>query len=311
MIRIGGAGLLVVLASSSAVPVGAVTSLVQRECRPAGYARSQLDSLKAAKFNVGAAAERNRLALALVDCIGDPDPAVRDGIVYEALSTWMRGASLDSATVRALGARLTPMILAPDDSEGFRRPFAALALSEVARADRITPALSTSERDAMIDAAVRYMTDIKDYRAYDPLEGYRHAVAHAADLVLQLSVNPVVAAPSVERLMAALAHQVSPDGDVIFSFGEPERLARAVYFAHRRDVVGDAFWDAWFAALVRSPDTTAKLPVAEQIMVRAQRHHNTMAFLHAVSFAGRVGGDERGARLSNLADREVRRMMGG
>lgn len=180
------------------------------------------------------------------------------------------------------------MILAPDDAAGFRKPFAALVLSEVARADRITPALSLSEREALIDAAIRYITDIKDYRAYDAVQGYRHAVAHAADLVLQLAVNPAIGAPSVERLMTALAHQISPD-----------------------NVVSEAFWDAWFAALVPSPSSTAHLPAAEQVFVRARRHHNTMAFLHAVSFAGRVGEDEVGARLSKLADREVRKMMGG
>lgn len=282
-----------------------------RECQPAGYTRSGLDSLKASAFKVASDADRNRLALALVECIGDPDPAIRDGIVYEAMSTWMRSASLDSATVRALAVRLTPMILVPDDPQGFRKPFAALVLSEVARADRITPALSPSERDALVDAAVRYMTAIADYRAYDPVEGWRHSVAHGADLVLQLSVNPVMNAASVERLMTALAHQISPDSDVIFSFGEPERLARAVYFAYRRDVVAETFWDAWFAALVRPPNATSQLPLAQEVVVRARRHHNTMAFLHAVSFAGRVGADELGSRVSKLADREIRKMMGG
>lgn len=311
MMRIGGAGLLVMLTTGSTFSGAGVELLVPRDCRPAGYSRSRLDSVKSARFEIGDAPERNRLALALVDCIGDPDPTLRDGIVYEALSTWMRGGLLDTATVRALGGRLRPMILAPDDSEGFRKPFAALVLSEVARADRIKPALSTSERDGVIDAAITYMGEIKDYRAYDPVEGYRHGVAHGADLVLQLAVNPAVPASGVERLMTALARQISPDSDVIYSYGEPERLARAVYFAHRRNVVGEAFWDAWFAALVPAPSATAQLPMAQQVVVRARRHHNTIAFLHAASFAGRVGEDEVGARLAKLADREVRRMMGG
>ena len=68
-------------------------------CPPEGTTRAALLELKAARFEVASDAERNRLAPALLGCLDDPDPAIRDGVVFEGLSTWLRGGKLAPATV--------------------------------------------------------------------------------------------------------------------------------------------------------------------------------------------------------------------
>jgi hypothetical protein len=85
----------------------------------------------------------------------------------------------------ALNTDLQAKLTAPDP-QGFQRPFAALVLADVARTDRINPWMSEEERAQLINAAVSYMTSITDYRGFTPGEGYRHAPAHTADLMLQL-----------------------------------------------------------------------------------------------------------------------------
>ena len=79
-------------------------------CPPAGYDAARLQELKSREFAVPDGDERQRLAAALLDCLGDPDPALRDGIAYEALSTWMRNQQLSDATLAALLDRLLPML---------------------------------------------------------------------------------------------------------------------------------------------------------------------------------------------------------
>ncbi len=274
-------------------------------CPPPTLTRAELDSLKTSAFQISSDEERNRIALLLPQCLGDPDPEMRDGIAFEALSTWLRASALDPSTIRTLAAQLTPELRAPDDAAGFRKPFVALVLSEVARADRISAVLDPAARQALVGSAVHYLKSVTDYRGFDARTGWRHGVAHGADLVLQLGLNKEVSADEVRQLLGALAAQVAP-GAVSYTFGEPERFARAVYFIHRRGVLNDAFWNEWLTAFGTPPSQDAYRS-AEGIA----RRHNAIAFLHAIAFAARSAGDETGAKLATLTDREIRRLMGG
>ena len=86
-------------------------------CPPAGYDHASLDALKAAKFEVRDTASRNALAEGLLDCLGDPDPALRDGIAYEAFGTWMRAGAFDAEELRRLRDGLYAR-LEGDDRDG-------------------------------------------------------------------------------------------------------------------------------------------------------------------------------------------------
>ena len=264
-------------------------------CPPEGRTKENLLALKALQFTVPDAAERQALAEGLVDCLGDPDPAIRDGVAYEALAKWMRAKELDDAGLRALRDRLTAT-LAEADPDGFRRPFAALVLSEVARTDRVAPWMSPAERNAMVEAAAAYVEGIADYRGYDDREGWRHGVAHGADWALQLSLNPVLERPEMDRLLTAIAAQAVPSTPHAYVFGEPGRLARPVLALAQRDVYTPAEWQAWLEALTpRLGD--AKLAYADAAWLA--RRHDLLAFLTALYLEADRGGD---AKLQTLED---------
>ncbi len=179
-------------------------------CPPAGMTRADLSQLKQSKFVVPSAENRNLLATRLLSCLDDPDPAIRDGVVFEALSTWLRSKALTPITILAIEDSLRTTLSGAKDAAGFRLPFAALALSEVARADRIDPVLPDPVRRDLVEVAARSLTRVDDYRGFDPAEGWRHGVAHGSDLVLQLGVNPLVGAEGLRRLMDAIASQIAP-----------------------------------------------------------------------------------------------------
>lgn len=279
-------------------------------CPPTGMTRADLVKLKEAKFEVPADEERNALALRLLGCLDDPDPAIRDGVVFEGLSRWLRGKALTSAAILALDESLRKTLAGEKDAAGFRLPFAALVLSEVARADRIEPVLSDASRAALVELAASSLTRVTDYRGFDAREGWRHGVAHGADLVLQLGVNPRVGSDGVSRLMDAIRSQVAPAGPVFYTFGEPERFARAVVFTYRRGVLDAAFWDSWFASIA-SPKPLATWGSAFQSVEGLARRHNSLAFLHALAFAGRAAGDEAGKALAERADKAATEIMRG
>ena len=218
------------------------------QCALAGQSRESLQAWKAAGFAVDAAPERHEQALALVACLGHPDPFVRDGLAFEALSTWMRDKLLDTPTVRALGESLLAQ-LDGEDPQGFRKPFAALVLSEVARTDRVQPWMSVDERARMVAAAADYIASVRDYRGYVDGEGWRHGIAHGADWTLQLALNPALRPEQVMSLLSALRPQVMPVDGHAYAFGEPGRLARPVAYAVARGDLDRAAVADWLAGL--------------------------------------------------------------
>ena len=83
-------------------------------CPPEGQSRESLEALKALKFTLPDAQARMALAVGLVDCLGDPDPKLRDGIAYEAMAHWMRAGELDELGLRSVRDRLYAALQADD-----------------------------------------------------------------------------------------------------------------------------------------------------------------------------------------------------
>lgn len=286
----------------------ALASTAEAACPPDSYARADLLALKARDFQVDDAEIRSSLALSLLDCLEDPDPAVRDGVAFEALATWMRGGLLSSTTAVRILERLQPRI-APDyaDPRGFARPFAALALAEVARMDRIEPFMTEGQRDGLLDASARFLRSVDDYRGFDDREGWRHGVAHGADLVLQLALNPLVDKDGLDRILAAIASQIVPGEEHFYVYGEPERLARAVYYAASRGLHSGDEWSAWLE------DVTGPAPLSDwsdafRSNAGLAKRHDTAAFLMALYLLVNEGAAEVADRMGPGLEEAIRRV---
>jgi hypothetical protein len=277
------------------VPAAAVAG-----CPPAGHSVESLQRLKASAFDLPAG-ERDALAMALVDCLADPDPALRDGIAYEALAHWMRAGAFDPVRLRGLRDRLLVQ-LEGEDAAGFRKPFAALVLAEVARTDRVTPWMEAGERAAMVEAAARYLEAVRDYRGYDDAEGWRHGVAHGADWLMQLALNPALSRAQLDRILAAVASQVLPAGHA-YVFGEPGRLARPVRFVAARGLHGQAEWKAWLEALAARP---GPYPATGPRSAWLAQRHDLDAFLAGLHLQVEAAGPGRSGALAPALDAVLR-----
>jgi hypothetical protein len=247
--------------------------------------------LQSHDFVFANATDANRAALALLPCLDDPDPKVRDALAYEALATWMRGKQISAATAREALQRLNARLKAPDAS-GFGRPFAALVLAEVARMDRVDAYLTSSEYSAFVASASEYLQTVRDYRGFDEREGWRHGVAHGADLLMQLALNPRLTKPDADAMLAAIAQQVAPSTPHAYIYGESERLARPVLFIAQRALHSNAEWSAWLAKII-SPAPLAQWSDAYTSQRGLAKRHNTHTFLNALHTTLTVNGDER------------------
>lgn len=232
---------------------------------------------------------RNTLALALLPCLAHPDPRLRDRLAFEALSAWLGADALTAATRQSMSNFLLPQ-LAHRDDEGFAAPFAALVLADLAARERRSPSPQVEEMPAWAGAAADYLRGVDDYRGFDEHEGWRHGVAHGADLVMQLAQHPALTRTQLDMMAAAVAAQVAPSGHS-YVFGEPQRLARALYFIARRGMHSQSDWQAYLDALTDPaplPDWNAAFASAEGLV----RRHNTLAFLDRLYVWVQEGGDE-------------------
>jgi hypothetical protein len=258
--------------AASAAPAGAAAA--PKHAASGACPASALRAAKAAAWQVGDDVRRQALALQAVACLSSADPVERDELAFEGLQAWMRAGKLEAATVQALRTRLTANLGAPDP-QGFSRPFAALVLADVARVDRVKPFLSAEQREELVGAATAYLRNVRDYRGFDPKQGWRHGVAHGADVMLQLALHPALGRAEHERMMSAIASQVAPAGEHFYRYGEGERLMAPIFYLSRAKTMACDDWDGWFAGLV-APSPAVGTGTQQAALARK---HNLNAFL--------------------------------
>ncbi len=261
-------------------------------CPPAGWDKARLAALKAASFEIADAGERQRFAESVVSCVASSDPFLRDGVAFEALSHMFRKEQLADAAKTGIARDLLRR-LASREPLGFEAPFAALVLAEVVRADRLKAYLPTDLRAAIGEGAVTFVAGVRDYRGFDEREGWRHGVAHGADLLMQIARNPAYADRAfLERLLDAVAEQVAPAGH-FYIYGEPERLMYPVVFLAQRRAFTAPEWDAWFERVTGEAHSWSDAFASQKGLAK---RHNTKAFLYAVWL---------NAKISENADDDV------
>jgi hypothetical protein len=281
-----------------AVAMGMATPAMATETAPCAISRPADSDLKAHAVRLFPTADTATID-ALLACLGDPDPAVRDGFGFTLWSEGLRGGHVSPALLRHANMRLQATLAEPDDSAGFQKPFAALALSEVVRADRIAPFLSEAELHALAAAGAAYLRSVIDYRGFVAGEGWRHGVAHGADLMLQLALNPRLSRADADLLLGAVAAQIAPAGPVYYVHGEPGRLARPILYLAKRPDIDDAAWAAWFKTL--HPDASARWKDAYAGDAGLAAVHNSSAFAQAIYVSASEAQDPQIKRLAPLA----------
>jgi len=255
---------------------------VEQQCLVNDWTKAKLVSLKAHKFVVENSESRDALAIQLLSCLASPDPVLRDDIAFSGLSHWFRGEELSLHTTKQAFERLINVIQSDvDDEHGVYQAFAALVLSEVVRVDRVKPYLTDKQRLHVVNVTNQFFSSIKDYRGYDEKLGWRHQVAHSADVLLQLSLNKHINKSQLDSMLNTLAKQVNADGRHFYTYGEPKRIAMPVIYIMLRNEHTIDQWQTWLDNLT-SPAPFPSWGDMYQSQQGLVKLHNTRAFLYAV-----------------------------
>lgn len=288
-------------ASAHATKVKAIEEIHAKQlaasCLSKPWNKAALNNLKKNNFEVASSENRESLARQLLNCLASPDPQIRDGVAFEALSYWLRNNKLSTTTQQFMFEQLIKTVTQQViDENGVYQPFSVLVLAELARADRKSAYLTKIQRTLLVDNAINHLTQIRDYRGFDEAIGWRHDVAHSADLLLQLSLNSRVDKEQLDRILLALASQVSPVAH-FYVYGEPKRLALPVAYVFLRKMHSIKEWENWLTAIT----VPAPFPSWQEMYTSQAglvKLHNTRAFLQSLYIS--INGSKNETLISML-----------
>ncbi len=183
-------------------------------------------------YKVPAGESADALVLELNAYLGSPDSQLRDDCAYSIAAAWIYSDKrISPETLRSLLATWTGNFrkgLGETGSDALLlRSFSALDLSTLAALDNAAPFLTEGEFASVLADTLGYLEGEKDLRGFDPRKGWMHATAHTADVLKFLGRNPRLKPADQGRILAAIGSKIRAAG-LVFTWGESERLARAV-----------------------------------------------------------------------------------
>ena len=195
------------------------------------------------------------LTTELTAMLGDPDPAVRDGIAYPTLTAWITNGVYDNL-LDGLGDGMAAGLivgLGQDDSDTvFRRSFSVLVLAECIERDNRAHLVSPGTMVRWGDRVASWFVRERDLRGFVPGKGWAHAVAHGADAIAALAASEAMGRLELTVLLDVLADRLLLPTEYHLVHGEPDRLARATMRVLRRDLVSLEVLEPWLARLANS-----------------------------------------------------------
>jgi hypothetical protein len=185
--------------------------------------------------------------------LGSPDPELRDDIAYSLIYAWIAYQKLLSPQelmplLDRWQSNLRIAIGETDTDTVLRRSFSALCLAVLAERDLKTPFLGTDRYRVLLDNALNYLQNEQDLRGFDPVKGWIHPTAHTADLLQFLAKNPLFTVADQHRLLQAVSQRLS-SANLIYTYGEQDRLAVAVVVIISRPDLDAPFFQNWLATL--------------------------------------------------------------
>lgn len=194
--------------------------------------------------------------------IGDPDLKIRDGLVYPVLAHLLHDKHLEAdKLLNVFGRLLSPVFLFydmenKDEYSILRRSFSLLQLVilfYVHRRDQIFP------KEVVLEAIKKILEYIETETVldgYDKTVGWKHSVAHSADVLEQIVRLKEVDETLLETIWN-LSQQKFMNSEYPFINDEEERITTALVASLKRELLSEQFVLDWINRMVepKNPDT--------------------------------------------------------
>jgi len=191
----------------------------------------------------------------LTRMLGSTDPTTRDETAYPALATWTDRGVYDDLLAGlgdGMAAGLTVGLGENGTDSVFRRSFSVLILGECVARDNAAGLVPGGKILEWGDRVATYYLRERDLRGFVPGKGWAHAVAHGADALGALAESSHFQVNELTVLLDVLADRLALPTDVVFTAGEPDRMAWATMSILRRNLVPLNVLEPWVERLVQT-----------------------------------------------------------
>ncbi|NVK25532.1 MAG: DUF2785 domain-containing protein [Gammaproteobacteria bacterium] len=220
----------------------------------------------------------DQLSLSMMGCLASHDPYIRDEVGYMSYVTWLREQKPSESTIRALFNRFTEqMNQRRNDEHQVYLPFLTLVYAELVRVDRITPYLTEQELQRAVTAISSLLLEADDFRGFDGKIGWRHLVAHSADVTLQLILNKRLTKSQHDELLVALYSKIAPENHS-YRFGESKRFVTPIVYSWMAEKHDLTEWQAMLNQLI-DPSPFASWQDVYKSEAGLHKLHNTRLYL--------------------------------
>ncbi len=195
-----------------------------------------------------------QLALSMMEHVGDPDPVLRDELIYSTLQSWIIEGGFQPQQLRQLlsiamdDAHLFYRIGEEKTNSVFVRSFSVLILPLILWADRQVSFLDESDIRMIVYKLTDYISREIDLRGYTGETGWAHAVAHAADAVEDVAQSMYIRPEDLRGFLEAFKSQLR-QAQYTFIHEEDERMVSAVVTLLNRNLLEDKEIRSWIAYL--------------------------------------------------------------
>jgi len=226
------------------------------------------------------------LTKTLFSYLGSTDPELRDDIAYIVYANILKREMYSKEEIRAqvdeLLSNLEKGIGETESDSVFLRTFSVLFLAEIVHNDNKKPLLDEDAIQSILTKGLWYLDAEKDPRGFIPIQGWAHALAHTADLMLVLGKNRHVTKDDLEKILQGISNKLVRSTNFIYIHGEDERLANAVMAIFRRNLVSRDFLTNWLKSLTTPERSWNGAYMDEE---KAKAFHNVRNFLRGVWIA--------------------------
>jgi len=201
-----------------------------------------LVQIKDSGYNVPDGLDVDGLIDDMLRFIGHTDPELRDSLIEKTIMQWAEAKRVFSPDqmrhilYTCLGdTHLFFGIGEKDTDSVFTRAYSSLAISAALCMHDETPFLTADDVQTIKEAALRYANEEKDYRNYVDGKGWADAVAHIADVLVNVSCCPVdddysIGREGMSEILQAVKALVC-NNEHIYIAMEDERLVTTVCIA--------------------------------------------------------------------------------
>ena len=194
------------------------------------------------------------LAKAMFEYIGDPDPELRDELIYVGYDTLLSEHRISKETMLELWMRCQDsehLLFEQGSHSGdsvYVRSFCTLLLVCLLETHKKIPFLQKEQITEFVPFFCDCYEKEQNLRGYTKEKGWAHTVAHGADLLETLAGCEETTKQDLEVILQAIRSKVC-QGDYVYIDDEPWRISQAVRAILNRTIFTEEEWMKWLDTL--------------------------------------------------------------